>query len=184
VTQQPEQHHGQSEGDSGRELISAIKVPGTPRRPHNLELKPAHGIEYRLLRSAMGGLSAQGRKVVAKRAESLQPCRNSQPGPGLHHDSNDARQAGRDASPSYQRAISENFSTGSSKRWAAGTHAPIEKSAIVSPPPVSQWRPLRESFKTAAKRAKFSSPRVINAGSADPRPSTPLEIFSNPTMPH
>jgi hypothetical protein len=75
-----------------------------------------------------------------------------------------SRHAGSVASPLYQRRISGNFSRGSAMRSADGTSPATEKSAIVSRSPTSQVLPVSESLSTAAKRAKFCSPRAIKAG--------------------
>ena len=48
------------------------------------------------------------------------------------------------------------------------------KAVLVSDPSLAG----SDSLSTAAKRLKFSSPRVMNAGSGGPRPSTSFEDFS------
>jgi hypothetical protein len=72
----------------------------------------------------------------------LLPLADSQPYPGFHRGTIDARHAGSEASLSCQRAISGNFATGSCNRSATGIHAPIEKSPIVRWSPTNHSRPL------------------------------------------
>ena len=53
-------------------------------------------------------------------------------------------------------------------RAAVGTSAPIEKSAIVRRSPIIHDLVFSWSSSTGAKRAKFSSPRAMKAGSGGP----------------
>ena len=91
-----------------------------------------------------------------------------------------SRQPGSAARLLCQRTTSGKSLTGSAMRSAAGTSAPTEKWQSSAARQGARSCLSSEASSTAAKRAKFCSPRAIKAGSGGPRPSTAFDAFCHP----